>query len=93
MREHRKKVPASLRWRKRVSGGGAIREQIWAAYYGDQGDFRDAARLLFDTKRGLLPESDNVWRAPYDPVDGTIWAVVHDNRGGAAWVVVPVHVR
>jgi hypothetical protein len=75
------------------SGGGSIREQVWVAYYGDHGDFQDDARLLFDTKRGRVSESDDTWRAPYDPVDGTIWAVVHDNRGGAAWVVVPVHVR
>jgi hypothetical protein len=76
-----------------TAGGASLREQIWVAYYGDHGDFQDVARLLFDTTKGRVAESDNVWRAPYDPVDGTIWAVVHDNRGGAAWVVVPVRVR
>jgi hypothetical protein len=74
-------------------GSAGLREQIWVAYYGDHGDFQDVARLLFDTTQGRITESDVVWRAPYDPVDGTIWAVVHDNRGGAAWVVVPTHVR
>lgn len=73
--------------------GAALREQIWVAYYGDHGDFENDARLLFDTTKGRTSESEVVWRAPYDPVDGTIWAVVHDNRGGAAWVVVPVRVR
>lgn len=73
--------------------GGAIREQVWVAYYGTHGDFEDVARLLFDTRRGRVSESDVVWRAPYDPVDGTMWMVVHDNRGGAAWVIVPFHVR
>lgn len=76
-----------------TGAGGTLREQIWVAYYGDHGDFEDDARLLFDTRRGRITESDVKWRAPYDPVDGTIWAVVHDNRGGAAWVVVPVRVR
>lgn len=76
-----------------ISGGGSIREQVWVAYYGDHGDFQDDARLLFDTRRGRVSESDVVWRAPYDPVDGTMWAVIHDNRGGASWVVLPVRVR
>jgi hypothetical protein len=70
-----------------------IHEQIWVAYYGDQGDFDDSARLLFDTRLGRVSDSEVKWRAPYDPVDGTIWAVVHDNRGGAAWIVVPTHTR
>jgi hypothetical protein len=73
--------------------GANLREQIWVAYYGDNGDFDNVARLLFDTTGGRISDSEIVWRAPYDPVDGTIWAVVHDNRGGAAWVVVPVRVR
>jgi hypothetical protein len=73
--------------------GTASREQVWVAYYNDHGDFRDDARLLFDATRGRLVNSETIWRAPYDPVDGTIWAVVHDNRGGAAWLVVPVRVR
>lgn len=69
------------------------REQIWVAYYNDQGDLRDDARLLWDATRGQVPNTETVWRAPYDPVDGTIWAIVHDNRGGAAWVVIPTHAR
>lgn len=76
-----------------TGAGGALREQVWVAYYGDHGDFQDDARLLFDTRRGRITESDVNWRAPYDPVDGTIWAIVHDNRGGTAWVIVPMHAR
>ncbi len=73
--------------------GEPLKEQIWVAYYSDQGDFDNDARLLFDTRKGRISESDVVYRAPYDPVDGTVWAVVHDNRGGAAWVVLPLHVK
>ena len=76
-----------------TNSGRNLREQIWVAYYGDHGDFQDDARLLFDTTAGRISESEVIWRAPYDPVDGTIWAIIHDNRGGAAWVVLPVHVQ
>lgn len=70
-----------------------VKEQVWVTYYSDQGDFDNEARLLFDTRRGRVSESDVIYRAPYDAVDGTVWAVVHDNRGGAAWVVLPLHVK
>ncbi len=73
--------------------GQALREQIWATYYSDLGDMDNVARLLFDTRRGRVSESDVVYRAPYDPAEGTIWAVVHDNRAGAAFVVLPLHVK
>jgi hypothetical protein len=74
-------------------GKGSQREQIWATYYSDLGDFQDEARLLFDSKSGRISESDVEFRAPYDPSEGTIWAVVHDNRAGAAFVVLPLHVK
>lgn len=70
-----------------------LREQIWVDYYTDIGDFTDDARLLFDPKKGRVPESENEYRAPADPSDGTIWAVAHDNRGGVSWTAVPLHVR
>ena len=62
-------------------------------YYSDLGDFKDEARLLFDSTKGRVTESDVEYRAPYEPGDGTIWAVVHDNRAGAAFVVLPLHVK
>ncbi len=82
-------------WEDNPSGAGGeqLKEQIWVAYYGDTGDFDNDARLLFDTRKGRISESDVVFRAPYDPVNGTVWAVVHDNRGGASWVVLPLHVK
>jgi len=76
-----------------VAGSLQQREQIWATYYTNQGEFTDDARLLFDTRKGRVSESDNTYRAPADPAEGTIWAVVHDNRGGASWVVLPLHVK
>jgi hypothetical protein len=72
---------------------GEQREQIWVTYYSDVGSFADAARLLFDPRRGQIPDPDVVFRAPATAGDGTLWAVVHDNRGGAAWAVIPVRVR
>lgn len=69
------------------------REQIWVTYYSDLGDFKDEARLLYDSTKGRVSESDVEWRAPYDPGEGTLWAVVHDNRAGAAFVVLPLHVK
>ena len=59
----------------------------------DARDFDNDARLLFDTKKGRVPESDVKYRAPGSPGEGTVWAVVHDNRGGTSWVVVPLHVK
>jgi len=70
-----------------------LREQIWVDYYSDIGKFDNDARLLFDTKKGRVSESENKYKAPNDPAEGTIWAVVHDNRGGVAWVVIPLHVK
>jgi hypothetical protein len=70
-----------------------LREQIWVTYYTDVGEFENDARLLFDSTKGRVSESDNKYRASNEPRDGTIWAVVHDNRGGAAWVTLPVRVR
>ena len=71
------------------SGPGASRQSARA----DLGDVllrprrsRDEARLLFDSTRGRVSESDVEFRAPYDASEGTLWAVVHDNRAGAAFV-------
>lgn len=68
-------------------------EQIWATYYSDLGDLKDDARLLFDSRKGRISESDVELRAPYEPGEGTLWTVVHDNRAGAAFVVLPLHVK
>jgi hypothetical protein len=76
-----------------VTRNGALHEQIWVDYYSDIGALDSEARLLFDTQKGRISDSDVKFRAPKDVADGTIWAVVHDNRGGVAWVVVPLHVR
>lgn len=76
-----------------VEGAAGLCEQVWVDYYSDQGDFDNDARLLFDTTKGRVSESEVVFRAPYDPVDGTVWAVVHDNRGGSSWIVLPLHVK
>jgi hypothetical protein len=76
-----------------VATGRRLREQIWVAYFSDQGSFENDARLLFDSQKGRVTESAVVYRAPNEPGEGTIWAVVHDNRGGAAWVTIPLHVQ
>lgn len=76
-----------------VTRGQQLREQIWASYYTNIGEFENDARLLFDTRSGRVSESEVVFRAPADPMDGTMWMVVHDNRGGASWVVLPIHAR
>jgi hypothetical protein len=76
-----------------VQRGDPLHEQIWVDYYTNVGDLDSDARLLFDTRQGRVSESENKYRAPQDPVDGTLWAVVHDNRGGVAWTVIPIHVR
>lgn len=76
-----------------VVRGQQLREQIWASYYTNLGQLQDDARLLFDTRSGRVSESEVIFRAPADPMDGTMWIVVHDNRGGASWVVLPVHSR
>lgn len=83
-------------WEENPSGPNSApgqHEQIWVTYYSDLGDFRDEARLLFDSKAGRVGESDNEFRAPYEPSEGTVWAVVHDNRAGAAFIVLPLHVK
>jgi hypothetical protein len=74
-------------------GDDGLHEQIWATYYSDIGDLQDAARLLFDTRADRVTDSDDQYRAPYTPGDGTLWVVVHDNRAGAAFVVLPIHVK
>ncbi len=76
-----------------VTRNGVPHEQIWIDWYSDIGTFDDEARLLFDTQMGRISDSDDKYRAPKDPSDGTLWGVVHDNRGGASWIVVPLHVR
>jgi hypothetical protein len=83
-------------WEQNPSPEGkdqGLREQIWATYYTDVGDLKDDARLLFDTTKGRVSDSDNKLRASNEPKDGTMWVVVHDNRGGAAFVTFPVRVR
>jgi hypothetical protein len=76
-----------------VTRNGVPHEQIWVDWYSDIGTFDNEARLLFDTQMGRISDSDDKYRAPKDPSDGTLWGVVHDNRGGASWIVVPLHVR
>jgi hypothetical protein len=76
-----------------VTRNGVPHEQIWVDWYSDIGTFDDEARLLFDTQQGRISDSDDTYRAPNAPADGTLWGVVHDNRGGAAFLVVPLHVR
>ena len=82
-------------WEPNPGGGAAANqhEQIWATYYSDIGDLKDEARLLFDSQKGRVSESDVEFRAPYAATEGTLWTVVHDNRAGAAFVVVPLHVK
>lgn len=76
-----------------VTRDGELREQIWVDYYSDIGRLDSEARLLFDTRKGRVTDTEVTFRAPKAAADGTLWAVVHDNRGGAAWVVIPLHVR
>ena len=82
-------------WESNAEPGGPAntREQIWVAYYSNIGDLGDSARLLFDSTQGRIPDDETKFRAPYDPIEGTMWFVVHDNRSGAAYVKVPVHVK
>lgn len=82
-------------WEENPGEGAAAdqREQIWVSYYSDIGDLRDDARLLFDPRKGRIPNSEIEFRPPYEPTTGTLWAVVHDNRAGAAFVEIPLRVR
>lgn len=85
-------VPESS-WEENPTENQVLHEQIWVAYYSDQGKFNDDARLLYDTRTGKVDESRVEYRAPRDPGDGTVWMVVHDNRTGAAFITFPLHVR
>ena len=73
--------------------GTRLKEEIWADYYSDIGDFQGDARLLFDARSGRIGDSAITYDAPVNPSDGVVSIVVHDNRGGAAWTQFPVHVR
>jgi hypothetical protein len=86
---------AESSWEPNPSPGAAAgqREQIWVAYYSDQGEFKNDARLLFDARQGRVSESEVEFRAPDKSGVGTVWAVVHDNRAGAAFVSFPVRVE
>ncbi len=76
-----------------LGSSAAQREQIWVDYYSDLGDFKDDARLLFDSTKGRISESDVEYRAPNEAGEGTFWAVVHDNRAGASFVTMPLHIK
>ena len=69
------------------------REQIWASYYADRGEFDGEARLLYDARSGKIAGSETIFHAPSEPGDGSLWIIVHDNRGGANWRQIPLHVR
>ena len=75
------------------SGGRALREQIWATYYGTVGRYDSEIRLLFDATSGRVGDSDNELKIPREPGQGLLWVVVRDNRGGAVWREVPITVR
>jgi hypothetical protein len=76
-----------------VAEGTPRNEVIWASWFTTKGDVEFPDRLLFDSKVGLVPKSENNLIPFGDPGDGVIFAVVRDNRGGAAWVEVPVHIK
>ncbi|HEY1955218.1 MAG TPA: hypothetical protein VGH28_06385 [Polyangiaceae bacterium] len=73
--------------------GTQLHEEIWADYYETLGDLDSDGKLLFDTRTGRVPGSDNAWAAPSAPGQGHIYIVVHDNRNGASWVDFPVFVK
>lgn len=86
---------AAASWELNTVGGegASPREQIWVTYFSDIGQFKDAARLLYDSRAGRVSESDVEYRAPYEAGRGTVWAVVHDNRVGAAFLELPLRIR
>lgn len=73
--------------------GNPVHEQVWVDYYAQMGQFDSDARLLYDTRAGKVPGSENKYQAPNEPGSGTLFIVAHDNRGGAAWTTMPLHVR
>lgn len=85
--------PSSQEVHEGADDGAERKEQLWAAYFADIGRFDGDARLLYDATAGKVSGSENVYRAPNEPGQGTMFIVVHDNRGGANWVKLPIFVR
>lgn len=75
------------------SGGKALREQVWATYYGTLGRYDSEIRLLFDPSSGRVVGSENKLRIPREVGKGLLWVVVRDNRGGTTWREVPIEIR
>ena len=73
--------------------GNVRREQIWAAYYSDVGQFDSEIRLLYDPSSGKVDDTANKYQAANQAGDTTMFIVVHDNRGGAVWKQLAVHTR
>lgn len=70
-------------------------ELVYANYYYTRpvGSFDAEGKVLFDTFKGRVPESENELIPAATPGKGLVWIIVQDNRGGATWVRLPVYVR
>jgi hypothetical protein len=73
--------------------GTLLHEEIWADYYFTLDNFNADGKLIFDTRTGRVPSSDNQYFAPLVPGQGRLFIVAHDNRNGASWVDFPIVVR
>ena len=73
--------------------GTQLHEEIWADYYVTYGDVDSDGKLIFDTRTGRVPGSDNAWLAPSVAGQGRLYIVLHDNRDGASWVDFPIVVK
>lgn len=73
--------------------GRVRKEQIWAAYFSEVGQFDSETRLIYDVFSGKVPESENKYKASNVVGDSVMYIVLHDNRGGASWKTITVHTR
>ena len=73
--------------------GTLLHEEIWADYYFTIDNTRDDGDLIFDSRTGRVPNSDNEYLAPTAPGQGRLFIVLHDSRAGASWVDFPIVVK
>lgn len=86
-------VPPTSQEERPGESSEARREQVFATFYGTDGEFDGEGRTLYDVRLGKVNESAMDWKAPKAPGSLRMWVVVRDNRAGASWVEIPVTVN
>jgi hypothetical protein len=69
----------------------ARRETVLLSWYSSLGDFDVERTGVAETDREAS-SSQNGWRAPAQPGNGSIWVVIADDRGGVSWQQVHIEV-